>query len=123
MIKLTTAEEKLAEIIWEKEKIPSPTLVELSFSEMGWKKSTTYTVLKKLCHKGVCKNEHAIVEVLLSKEDLKTQQSRSYVKDSFGGSLPRFVSAFIGGGKISAEEAEELKGLIDSFSKGGEIRG
>ena len=119
-ITLTAAEEKLAALIGREAPISSPDLVARAQRELDWKKSTTYTVLKKLCDKGVFQNEHAQVSVILTRDDLIAQESRRYVDDLFGGSLPRFVTAFIGGGKLSAEQAEELKRLIAEHESGGE---
>ena len=110
---LTAAEGKLAVLIWRSAPITSPDLVELARDEMKWKKSTTYTVLKKLCDKGVFKNENAHVSVLLTQDELATYQSRNYIEDSFGGSLPKFLASFIGGKKLSPEQAAELKRLIE----------
>ena len=115
-ISLTTAEEKLACLVWEEAPISSPELVVVVHEVLGWKKSTTYTVLKKLCEKGVLKNENAMVSVLLTRDELLAQQSRNYVEDIFGGSLPRFIASFIGGGKkLTTEEAAELKQIIREY--------
>ena len=80
---------------------------------MNWKKSTTYTVLKKLCEKGIFCNENAIVSARLSREEFYGMQSRRYVEDVFEGSLPRFLTAFCGGKKLSASEVEEMRKFID----------
>lgn len=111
--KLTESEEKFAELIWEREPIPSGDLVKLCEKEMNWKKSTTYTVLKKLCEKGIFQNEASIVSSLLTKHEYYAKQSVRFVEDTFGGSLPKFLTAFIGVNKINKHEAEELKKLID----------
>ena len=110
---LTAAEEKLATLIWRHAPITSPELVALAQQEMKWKKSTTYTILKKLCEKGVVKNENALVSVLLTQDELITHQSRHFIEDTFGGSLPRFIASFIGGRKLTSEQADELKRLIE----------
>ena len=110
---LTTAEEKLAALIWREAPMTSPDLVTRAQSELDWKKSTTYTVLKKLCDKGVFRNESAQVTVLLTREAFLARQSRRYVEDLFGGSLPKFITAFIGGGKLTPQQAAELQRLID----------
>ena len=110
---LTEAEGRLASLIWREAPLYSPELVTLAERELDWKKSTTYTVLKKLCDKGVFINEQARVTVLLSRDEQIARQSRFYVEDTFGGSLPKFISAFIGGGKLTQEQAAELKRLID----------
>ncbi len=111
--KLAEAETKFAEIIWENEPLSSPELVRLCEKKMNWKKSTTYTVLKKLCEKGIFKNENAVVSALLSREEFYGMQSRRYVEDVFEGSLPRFLTAFCGGRKLSDREVEEMKKFID----------
>jgi len=110
---LTPAEERLAALIWQEAPLTSPELVSLAQREMDWKKSTTYTVLKKLCEKGIFQNEQAHVRVLLTREALIEQQSRHFVEASFGGSLPKFLASFIGGKTISPEQADELRRLID----------
>jgi len=111
--KLAEAEEKFAELIWNNEPIGSGTLVKLSEKEMNWKKSTTYTVLKKLCEKGIFQNENAVVSSLISKDEYYANQSIRFVEDTFGGSLPKFLTSFISGKKLSNHQAEELKRLID----------
>ena len=112
-ITLTAAEEKLAVLIWRDAPLTSPELVEIADKEMDWKKSTTYTVLKKLCDKGVFKNENANVSVILTRDEQIARQSRRYVEDTFGGSLPRFIASFIGAGKLTPEQAKELRRLIE----------
>lgn len=118
-IKLTAAEEKLAALIWSSAPLTSPDLVALAEKEMDWKKSTTYTVLKKLCDKGVFKNENANVLVILTRDEQMARQSRRYVEDTFGGSLPRFITSFFGGKKLTPEQAAELKHLIEEYEGGG----
>jgi len=117
-ITLTVAEEKLAALIWRDAPLASPDLVALAEQEMDWKKSTTYTVLKKLCDKGVFKNKNANVTVLLTKDEQVARQSRRYVEDTFGGSLPKFITSFIGGKKLTSEQAAELKHLIEEHEGG-----
>ena len=87
--------------------------MKLSEKEMNRKKSTTYTVLKKLCEKGIFQNENALVTSLITKDDYYSKQSVRFVEDTFGGSLPKFLTAFINGKKLSKHQAEELKRLID----------
>lgn len=115
--KLAESEEKFAELIWKNEPIGSGDLVKLSEKEMNWKKSTTYTVLKKLCEKGIFQNENAIVSSLINKDEYYAKQSVCFVEDTFGGSLPKFLTAFISGKKISKHQAEELKKLIDEHKE------
>ena len=111
--KLAETEEKFAELIWQNEPIGSGDLVKLSEKEMNWKKSTTYTVLKKLCDKGIFQNENAVVSSQISKDEYYAKQSIRFVEDTFGGSLPKFLTSFISGKKLSNHQAEELKRLID----------
>ena len=118
-ITLTVAEEKLAALIWREAPLTSPDLVALAGKEMDWKKSTTYTVLKKLCDKGVFKNENANVSVVLTSDEQIARQSRRYVEDTFGGSLPKFITSFFSGKKLTPEQAEELKRLIEEHEEVG----
>lgn len=115
--KLAETEEKFAELIWQNEPIGSGDLVKLSEKEMNWKKSTTYTVLKKLCEKGIFQNENAVVTSLISKDEYYAKQSIRFVEDTFGGSLPKFLTAFISGRKLSKHQATELKKLIDDHKE------
>ena len=115
--KLAETEEKFANIIWQNEPIGSGDLVKLCEKEMNWKKSTTYTVLKKLCEKGIFKNINAVVSSLVTKDEYYAKQSIRFVEDTFGGSLPKFLTAFIGGKKLSKHQAEELKKLIDKHKE------
>ncbi len=115
--KLTESEEKFAELIWQNEPIGSGDLVKLCEKEMNWKKSTTYTVLKKLCEKGIFQNENAIVSSLITKDEYYAKQSIRFVEDTFGESLPKFLTAFIGAKKLSKHQAEELKKLIDEHKE------
>lgn len=111
--KLFDAELKFMNIIWEREPIGSGDLVKVCNEKLGWKKSTTYTVLRKLCNRGILKNEKTIVTSIIKKEETQRYESNEVVEKSFGGSLPKFLTAFFGDKKISREEAEELKKLID----------
>lgn len=113
--RLAEGEAKFAELIWENEPIASPELVKLCEKEFEWKKSTTYTVLKKLCDRGIFQNENAQVTSLISKEEFYSYKSREFVEQTFGGSIPKFLTAFMGGKRLTAKQAEEIKELIDSF--------
>ena len=119
---LTPSEERLAAIIWREAPLTSPELASLALGELDWKKSTTYTVLKKLCEKGVFRNEYAKISVVLTRDELISLQSRRYVEDTFGGSLPKFITSFIDGKKLTSEQADELIRLIKDH-KGGEGNG
>lgn len=115
--KLAEGEARFAELIWQKEPITSPELVKLCEKEFQWKKSTTYTVLKKLCDRGIFQNEKAVVTSLISKEEFYGYKSRKFIEESFGGSIPRFLTAFMGGKKLTKEQAAEIRELIDSFEE------
>lgn len=119
--KLAEGEARFAELIWEKEPITSPELVKLCEREFQWKKSTTYTVLKKLCERGIFQNEKAVVTSLISKEEFYGYKSRKFVEESFGGSIPRFLTAFMGGKKLTKEQAAEIRELIDRFEEGEDL--
>ncbi len=105
-------------VIWEHAPLSSTELVALCREELGWKKSTTYTMLKKLCEKGLAQNENATVTALISKDQVQTAESTTFVNQTFGGSLPSFLTAFFGGKPISEQEANELKDLIDRYREG-----
>lgn len=115
--KLFDAEYKFTCLIWDNEPINSTELVKLSQAVLGWKKSTTYTVLRKLCNRGILKNEDAMVTSIIKKEDAQKYESQMVVDKSFNGSLPQFLTAFLGGKGISNEEAEELKRIIEEATK------
>jgi predicted transcriptional regulator len=115
--KLFDAEYKFVSLIWENEPINSTELVRLAKNGLGWKKSTTYTVLRKLCDRGVLKNENAMVAAIVKKEDAQKYESTTIVDKAFDGSLPQFLTAFLGNKKLSEKEAEELKRIIEEATK------
>lgn len=117
--RLTESEEQFAEIIWQNEPIGSGELVKLCEQRMAWKKSTTYTVLKKLCDKGIFQNVDAVVSSRMTKDEYYAKQSIRFVEDTFGGSLPKFLAAFIGHKRLSKRQAEELKKMIDEHEEAG----
>ena len=99
-------------IVWENAPVNSGERVRLCQEELGWKKSTTYTVIKKLCEKGYIQNDDATVRVLIPKEQAQTNESTYFVERTFDGSLPSFVAAFLGGRTITEEEAKQLRKMI-----------
>ena len=117
-IELGTVQERFADIVWANEPLSSGELVKICDAKMGWKKSTTYTVLRKLCDKGILKNDDGIVSSLVSKERFYAEKSSQVVEDSFNGSLPAFVAAFVSKKKLTAKEAEEIQKLITDFRAG-----
>ena len=112
--RLFDGEARFMNIIWDSEPVASGVLVEKCAGALGWKKSTTYTMLKRLADKGFVKNENAVVTALVSREEVKSAESAYVVDQTFSGSLPGFLVAFLGGKTISEAEAEELKRLIDA---------
>jgi len=115
--KLFDAEYKFVGIIWDNEPIKSTELVKLCADKLGWKKSTTYTVLKKLCGRGILQNKDATVTSLVKREDVQRYESRAVLEKTFDGSLPKFLTAFLSGRKLSEQEAEELKRIIEEAAK------
>ena len=113
MMKLSDSEYRFMQIVWDHAPLGSGKLVELCLQQLGWKKSTTYTTLKKLCDKGYLQNEQAVVSVLISKEQAQTQESDYFVNRTFGGSLPQFLTAFLGEKKLSRSEVLELNKMIE----------
>ena len=116
-IKLGVVESRFADIIWQNEPVTSTELVKLAARELEWKKSTTYTVLKRLCERGIFQNVDGIVTSLISKEEFYARQSEQFVEENFKGSLPAFLTAFASRKKLSVSEIEELQKLIDESKK------
>jgi len=113
--KLGEVESRFADIIWNNEPLSSRRLAELAEQALGWKKSTTYTVLKRLCDRGIFQNEKGTVTAKICREEFHGLQSEQFVEETFGGSLPAFLTAFGTRKKLSQEEIEELKRVIDSM--------
>lgn len=111
--KLGAIETRFAELIWRNEPLSSGDLVKLCQQELSWKKSTTYTVLKKLCDRGLFRNEGSTVTAVLSREEFFARQSEVFVEETFQGSLPAFLTAFTRRKKLSEEEIQQLQQLID----------
>ena len=110
---LAPIETRFAEIIWSHAPLSSGELVKLCEKQLGWKKSTTYTVLRRLCERGLFQNDGGTVTVLVTREEYENRQSTAFVEENYGGSLPRFLAAFSAGKKLSPEEADALQALID----------
>lgn len=104
-------------VIWENEPLSSHDLVIKCGEQLGWKKSTTYTVLKKLSEKGFAKNENSVITSLVPKSEVQKFAGNQFIESTFGGSLPSFLTAFFKGKKISDKEAEALKKLIDEYTE------
>ena len=115
---LGAVQERFADIVWAHEPVASGDLVKICEKELGWKKPTTYTVLRKLCEKGLLQNLDGTVSSLVSKEDFYSAKSEQVVTESYNGSLPAFIAAFTSRKKLSAAEADEIQRMIDEFRKG-----
>jgi predicted transcriptional regulator len=111
-------QERFADIVWANEPIGSGELVKLCEKELGWKKPTTYTVLRKLSEKGLLRNEDGVVTTLMTREDFYSAKSEQIVEDSYEGSLPAFIAAFTSRKKLSKAEVDEIQKMIDGFKKG-----
>ena len=111
--KLGEVEASFAAIIWENEPLSSSALVRLCEERLAWKKSTTYTVLRRLCQRGIFRNEDGVVTSLLGREEFAALQSEEFVEQAFDGSLPKFLTAFISRKRLSDEEIAQLQRLID----------
>ena len=116
-LKLCDSDYRFMSVVWESEPVGSGQLVRLCQDRLGWKKSTTYTVLKKLCDRAFLKNEGSVVSALVPREQVEVFESGYVVDRSFGGSLPAFIAAFTKGRALTAQEAEEIQHLIDDSRK------
>ena len=112
-IQLGVVEARFADIIWEHEPVTSTELVKLAAEALSWKRTTTHTVLRRRCDKGLFLNDKGTVTALISKPEFYALQSRQFVDDTFDGSLPAFIAAFTKHTKLTAEEAEEIRRMID----------
>ncbi len=117
-IELGEVQARFADIVWAREPIGSGELVRICEKELNWKKPTTYTVLRKLCEKGLFRNENGIVSAVMSRSEFYAKQSERFVEVSFSGSLPAFIAAFASQKKLSKEEVDEIQKLIDAYREG-----
>ena len=115
--KLGLVESKFADIIWSHEPLHSRELVKLCEAELNWKKPTTYTVLRRLCERGIFRNEGGMVTSVISREDFYAMQSERFVEETFSGSLPGFLAAFTRRRSLSAAEIAEIRLMIDTFEE------
>ena len=115
--KIFESEYRFCQILWEHEPVSSTRLVHLCQEALGWKKSTTYTVIRRLSERGVVKLENAVVRALVSREQVQRSESREFIDRAFNGSLPQFIAAFASGKKLSRQEAEEIRRLIDAYEE------
>ena len=115
--RLGPVEARFADLIWQNAPLSSGELVKLCAEKLEWKKSTTYTVLKKLCDRGIFRNEGGLVTAVLSRQDFYAKQSQRFVEDNFGGSLPSFLAAFASGRKLTNQDVTDIRKLLDAFDK------
>lgn len=113
--KIFESEYRFCCILWDNEPVSSSRLVQLCNQQLGWKKSTTYTVIKRLTERGVVKTENAIVTALVTREQVQEQESREFVDKTFSGSLPQFLAAFTRQAKLSREDIDQIQSLIDNY--------
>ena len=110
---LGVIEARYADMIWEHEPVTSSELVKMTAIEFQWKRTTAHNVLRRLIDKGLFKNENGLVTAVISREEFYSRQSKQYVENTFAGSLPAFIAAFTQGGKLTTEEAEAIRRMID----------
>ena len=115
--KIFESESRFCLLLWENEPVNSTRLVALCKDQLGWSKATTYTVIRRLSERGVVKNENATVTALVSKEQAQQARLTEMVEETFEGSMPAFIAAFSRGKKLSKEEVEQLRALIDSYEE------
>lgn len=111
--RLAEGEYRFACLVWANEPLPGSKLVMLANEALGWKKSTTYTVLKKLCDRGILRNDSGTVTAIIKQEQVQQEESSAVIQKTFGGSLPRFVAAFLNSNSISEEEAAAIRSMLD----------
>lgn len=114
-LRMGTAESRFADLIWEYEPIASGQLAKLAEDVLTWKKTTSFTVLRRLCDRGIFQNDGGTVTSLISREDYYARHSEQYVQETFGGSLPAFLAAFGTRKKLTDREVEELQKLIEKM--------
>ena len=114
-LRMGTAEAKFADMIWDNEPVSSGDLAKLANKEFEWKKTTSFTVLKRLCERGLFQNQNGIVTSLISKEEFYARHSELYVEEAFGGSLPAFLTAFGTRRKLTDKEIDEIQRIIESM--------
>lgn len=114
---INESEYRFMEILWENEPVNSMELVRICEKRLEWKKSTTFTVLRKLCQKNIVSNENTVVRALVSQEDIQKQESHDFLDKKFGGSLPSFITAYLQDKKLTKEEAEKIKKMIQEASE------
>ena len=116
-IRLGAIESRFADIVWEHAPLSTSELIKLCEKEFAWKRTTTYTVLKRLSERGIFKNDNGTVTVLISKDEFYSMQSEKFVNESFGGSLPAFIAAFTSRQNLSDDEIAEIRAIIEKMKR------
>lgn len=116
-LKLFNAEYKFMSIVWVHEPINSTVLTRICEKELGWKKPTTYSMIKKLCERGIMKNEKATVTTLIAKEDVQKYEAGALIHRVFDNSMPSFITSFLQDNSLSEEEAQKIKAVIDEAGR------
>jgi len=117
LLKLYDAEYKFMSIVWLHEPVNSTELTRICEKELGWKKPTTYTMIKKLCDRGIMKNEKATVTTLIAREDVQKYEADVFIDKVFDGSVPSFITSFLQDKTLSEDEARKIKAMIDGVTK------
>lgn len=117
LLKLFDAEYKFMSIVWEHEPVNSTELTRICEKALGWKKPTTYSMIKKLCERGIMKNEKAIVTALIAREDVQKYEAEVFINRVFSGSIPSFITSFLQDKTLSEDEAQEIISMIDEVTR------
>ena len=117
MTRLGVVESRFADIVWANAPMTTRELIDLCWKELNWKRTTTYTVLKKMCDRGLFNMENSTVTVLIPKDEFHALQSEHFVTNTFGGSLPAFLAAFTSRRKITQKELEEIRKMLDQYEE------
>ena len=113
------AEYKLARIVWQNAPMSTRELVDLCSAQLGWKRTTTYTVLKKLCERGIFRTENSRITVLIPEQEVQLSQSEAFLQRTFQGSLPGFIAAFADQKRLSPKDVQEIRRMIDEYEANG----
>ena len=119
-MQMGAVEARFADIIWSNQPVTAAQLAKYADTELGWKKTTAYTVLKRLCDKGIFRNEKGMVTALVTREQFYAMQSEQFVEETFAGSLPAFIAAFARRKNISREELAQIRAMLDAYEQGGQ---
>lgn len=111
--KLFDAEKKFMDIIWDTEPVNSTELCRVALAALGWKKSTTYSMIRRLCDRGILKNENATVTAMVSRDEMRHMESEALIRQEFKGSVPLFLASYLNGRKLTAQEAEDIRRMIE----------